>query len=77
MAGPVYPDFTMLATGFIYSSVCTSLDDDEVTRRLNAEWPTGISSAWRIADEPFRDGTPNPTPCPEAAATHRHILFNC
>lgn len=69
-------DFTAYSVGLCYASVCTSLSDDETTARLNAERPTGIGP-WRIADEAFANGDPNPRPCDQNPGTHRHVLFNC
>jgi hypothetical protein len=70
-------DFRAYAVGICAASVCTSLDDDEATRRMNLEHPTGIGSPWRISeDKQFRTGEPMPCPCPDAP-THRHVLFNC
>jgi hypothetical protein len=71
------PDFTAYAVGFVFASVCTSLTDAEATERLNLVHPTGISSRWSIADEPFRTGEPNGCPCNDRPDTHRHILFAC
>lgn len=70
-------EFFVYSTGLCYSSVCTSLSDEEAIERLNEAWPTGIPSQWRIADEPFRTGEANPCPCEQKPETHRHILFNC
>lgn len=67
-------DFTVYAEGLCMASVCTSLSDEDATERMPA---TGISSRWQIADEPFRDGTPNGSPCPDNPDTHRHLLFEC
>lgn len=56
--------------------VCTSLSDEQAVDRLNAEHPTGISSAWGLADH-FREGEPNGQPCADSPDTHRHLLFVC
>lgn len=68
-------DFTVYASGIVYSSVYTSLDDELAAARLNAAFPTGAADPWTIADEPFRTGEQNPCPCSDKPATHRHILF--
>ncbi len=71
-------DFELYAHGVCCASVCTCLSDEETTRRLNLEHPTGISSLWHISsDSSFHSGHPNPTPCEQSPDTHRHILFNC
>ncbi len=70
-------EFDAYAAGICYASVCTSLSDEEATRRLNRQFPTGVSP-WAVSENPtFNDGfRPNPSPCPDAE-THRHILFSC
>lgn len=68
--------FTPYAVGLCYASVCTDLTDDEATAKLNLTRPTGIEFGWKIADEPFSGGEPNPTPCPDDPSC-RHILFVC
>jgi hypothetical protein len=75
---PDAPEFTAYAVGICYASVCTSLESiNEVARRLNAEHPTGVGR-WHPSEDPtFADGQPNPRPCDDHPATHRHILFNC
>jgi hypothetical protein len=70
-------EFDAYSVGLCYASVCTSLPDDDAAQELNWKWPTGISSRWSVADEPFRDGSPNPTPCERNPETHRHVLFSC
>lgn len=70
-------DFLVYAEGPVMSSACTSLNDEDAVERMNARHPTGISSQWRIADEPFKDGTPNGCKCHDYPDTHRHLLFNC
>lgn len=75
MNATTIPDFrgqVSLCTALI----CTSLTDDEATARINRENPTGISSAWSVADH-FREGEANGQPCDESPETHRHLLFIC
>ncbi len=71
-------DFECYAYGLCYASVCTNLPNEEATRRLNADLPTGISSGWEVStDATFAGGDdPNPTPCPDVEG-HRHVLFEC
>ncbi|HYQ69048.1 hypothetical protein [Actinophytocola sp.] len=71
------PDFVLIGYGLVYASVCTSLDDEQATARLNMEWPTGISSRWTKSSDKFHGGYPNPRPCERKPDTHRHILFVC
>lgn len=64
--------------GLLYASVCTTLDDEAATARMNREHPTGISSAWSIDDAgEFADGTPMPSPCSDGKEGCRHVLFSC
>ena len=70
-------DFRVYAAGLCATSVCTSLSSEDAAERLNRERPTGISSRWSVAAEPFADGTPNGSACPDAPATHKHYLFTC
>ena len=70
-------EFDVYCVGVVYTSVCTSLSVEAATARLNADHPTGIESAWKLADEPFNDGTANPHVCEDAPETHKHMLFVC
>lgn len=71
------PAFVAYSVGMCSASVCTSLTDEEATQRLNASHPTGISSRWRLPDEPLAYGERNGRPCPDRPQTHRHLLFHC
>lgn len=62
--------------GLCTAIVCTALSDEEMTARLNADHPTGISSRWEIADQ-LPDGTPNGKPCDDHPDARRHLLFEC
>jgi hypothetical protein len=73
-SGPGEEIFRPYSVGLCYASVCTNLDDVTATWRLNRDHPTGVGP-WKIADEPFVSGHPNPTPCPTSPG--RHILFSC
>lgn len=70
-------DFTVYANGLCYMSVCTTLPPEKVEERANVENPTGTSTRWSIASEPFRDGAPNPHACERLPGTHRHYLLSC
>lgn len=62
--------------GITHMSVCTADTDDDMLAIVNAGYPTGLDHGWQIADEPFADGSPNPSPCghdPEL----RHVLLVC
>lgn len=67
--------FEAYSVGVCYASVCTSIDDDAATARLNLLRPTGVGP-WHIAAEPFAGGEPNPFPCPDREGS-RHVLFVC
>lgn len=69
--------FAAYSVGLVYASICTSLTDEQATARLNEQHPTGITSRWTVADEPFANGDPNPRPCNSHPDTHRHLLFTC
>lgn len=66
------------ANGLCYCSVCTDLTDrEEIELQVNAKNPTGVSSPWRISDDPtFKTGEPNPHLC-ENDNTCRHFLMEC
>lgn len=71
-------DFEAYAVGVVSASVCSVLSIEETARRLNEEWPTGISSDWQPAeDENFATNQPNPCPCDRNPETHTHYLFHC
>lgn len=73
-----WPDVVVIATGLIFTSVCTGLDDTEqIEAAVNAEFPTGITSRWTLCrDKSFGDGTPHPAPCPDDDARW-HYLLSC
>lgn len=70
-------EFTAYAVGVVHASVCTSLSVTEATERLNTEYPTGISSDWKLSDEAFASGETNPCACHDFPQTHKHYLFVC
>jgi hypothetical protein len=70
-------EFQVYSLGILYASVCTSLPRDQVEKRMNEKSPTGVSSVvWKIADESFAKGEPNPHTC-EVHPTHQHYLLSC
>lgn len=71
------PEFLVYSVGLVYASACSSLSPEETAERLNQECPTGISSGWYLSSDPFRTGEPNPCPCGDSPATHKHYLFSC
>lgn len=72
-------DITIYAVGVCAASACAANDVplEAVAARANAEHPTGVGP-WAVSgDEAFAGGEPNPCPCNDKPATHRHILLNC
>lgn len=71
------PTTIIYGVGLCYMSVCTDDTDEEATRILNSEHPTGMDSYWKISEnKTFKSGKPNPCPC-EQEDGRRHILFDC
>lgn len=64
------------SSGLVYCSVCTDAPEKEVAGLVNEHNPTGLDHGWHIADEPFKDGTPNPSPC-EQGSGRKHYLLVC
>ena len=69
-------EFTIYANGLCYSSVCSSLPQEEVKRRM-AEELTGVTHPWTLSHKPFRTGETNPCPGDMNPRTHKHYLFEC
>lgn len=68
-------DVIVYAEGLCFASVCTSLDDDGVSKAMAAR-PSGTTGGWtRSADTHFTGGQPNPCPCEVSPESRRHILF--
>ena len=72
------PEFVVYAEGLCFASVCTRLSDQQAAARMPE---AGGDLVWRIAEQPFRAGTPdevpNGSPCPQHPLTNRHLLFEC
>lgn len=67
------------AIGITACSCCVEdeLTRDQIEREVNKISPTGIGSKWTIsADTNFKDGTANPSICPEHP-NRLHYLMNC
>lgn len=74
----VVNDFELYEPGFCHSSVCTSLSVSDATIRINAVYPTGISSQWVLSeDTTFASGGSMPGVCHDHPETHKHYLFTC
>lgn len=64
--------------GLTYLSACAPADTprEEVEEAVNISHPTGLSSRWKIADEPFVSGDDNPSPC-NTDPERQHWLLSC
>jgi hypothetical protein len=71
-------DFVVLSWGLVYMTVCVekSVTRETIEQKANFSQPTGVSSPWRISEENFRGGEPNPCPCPKLG-DRLHYLLNC
>lgn len=72
------PAVQVYAWGLCAMSVCApeGTPREEIEREANRQFPTGISSRWEIADEPFATGEPNPSPC-NSSEGRQHWLLEC
>ena len=69
--------FVIYASGLVLASVCSSLPQDEVEKRMK-QVITGTRAGWCFAKgESFADGEPKPSPCNEPPKTHNHYLIQC
>lgn len=64
------------AVGICYMSVCSDEPIENILEWVNKIYPTGISSQWQKADETFKTGQPNPSPC-DVIQGRQHWLLNC
>lgn len=66
------------AKGLVHCSVCAEkyLSYDAIEKYVNEVNPTGITSAWKISQESFGDGTKNPSFCPDDPK-RKHYLLVC
>lgn len=64
--------------GLICISCCAdkNMPRENIEAHVTALHPTGLDHGWKIADEPFRDGSPNPNQC-ENELDRQHWLLNC
>lgn len=71
--------FEVYALGVCCASVCSNLPVPEMTKRLNAQHPTGLDHGWGFAaDSPtFASGGPNPGKCERGTPGCSHYLFCC
>lgn len=83
MAGPKPKDpdnqVWIYAAGAITCSVCApgGMDREVVSRQVNSQHPTGISSKWQISDDThFKGGEPMPCAC-DYEPGRKHWLLHC
>lgn len=70
-------DFIIYDDGLVSASVCSSLPQEEVEKRMKRVI-TGVTGGWRFAnDGNFSSGEANPCPCNQQPKTHKHYLFHC
>ena len=67
-------DFVVYNEGLCYASVCSSLPVEEVQARMQRR-PSGTTRGWRLSEEAFAGGQPNPCPCDQRPDTHKHYVF--
>jgi len=72
----VADEFTIYSWGICSASVCSSLPQLEVERRMAQEM-TGVGPWLFARGESFATGEPNPSLCNHNAKTHKHYLFHC
>lgn len=69
----------VLYVGLTALVVCVPEDmsDEEIERFANTDWPTGISSKWKIRTERMPDGSlPRGVGCSEIKGND-HVVLNC
>lgn len=71
-------NFVVYSGGLVCMSVCVAgnMLKEDVERNANRQHPTGIDSKWRISEEDFRTGEPNPCGCKDHSG-RKHYLLNC
>lgn len=71
-------EVAIYSMGLVACSVCVpeGMARDRIEFAVNQQAPTGISSRWSIADEPFASGDPNPSPCGTLPG-RLHYLATC
>lgn len=68
-------DFEVYRMGLCYSSVCSSLGDEETVRRMQS-LPAGTTHGYQLSKkENFTTGETNSYPCEQRPKTHKHYLF--
>jgi hypothetical protein len=65
------------SVGLCYASACATTDvpREEVERAVQRSHPSGVAP-WKVADELFRTGEPNPCPC-NSDEGKQHWLLVC
>lgn len=72
-------DVHVYTYGLCHCSVCApvEMEPEEVTKIVNTNFPTGISSPWKITEETFSTGEVNGFENTCAGKLTRHWLFTC
>jgi len=69
-------EFEVYSEGIIYASVCSSLAQAEVEKRMALRL-CGAREGWKLSQRKFSGGEDNPTSCGLKPETHKHYLFSC
>jgi hypothetical protein len=69
-------ELDIYAIGKCYMSVCAPAEwsVEDVVTYANILHP---SHRWGLANEPFKDGSPNPCWCDDCDKKRKHYLLNC
>lgn len=72
-------DIVIYSDGIVHCSVCApnAMTPEEVAQAVNKRNPTGISSTWKVSEEPFAGGESNPAPCSHGSDARAHYLMEC
>lgn len=67
------------AEGLCFLSACVhnSVSSEDAERFVRMNHVAGTSNNWKLHDEPFNTGEPNPCPCDKFPDTRKHYLFAC
>jgi hypothetical protein len=68
--------FHVYSVGEFHGACCTSLTDSLTVAQMNLEHPSEIGP-WRMSEQPFSDGTPNGTACPDVDENGNQLLPGC
>lgn len=71
-------DVHIYSNGLVHCSVCVpaGMSREVVEAEVNGANPTSIESSWKISDETFAGGEPNPNKCDDDPG-RLHYLMVC